>query len=175
MTTDHEIHCSLPAVSYGRVLFGLGISDEAVEKTREILREVPRLTDIFRNPVLPLKKKYGVIDKVFPVEIRNFLKTVCRYQRMGLLHEIMAVYDRCREEQAGVLNAVLYCVTPPGPEQEEGIKAFLGRKYGAEEVRMKVRRDESLIGGFLLRVGCDEYDWSMKGRMDRLYASLTGR
>ena len=33
-------------------------------------------------------------------------------------------------------------------------------------------RDDSLLGGFLLRVGSDEYDWSIKGRMDRLAQEL---
>lgn len=175
MKTDNEIRCSSPAVSYGRVLFGMDVPEEAVSKTREILREVPQLTDVFMNPTISLKKKYSVIDKVFPVEMRNFLKTVCRYQRMGLIEEIFAAYENCRERQKGIIHAVLSCVTPPGEEQKKGIEAFICRKYGAGEARLQVRRDDSLMGGFLLRVGSDEYDWSIKGRMDRLYDTLTGR
>ena len=66
MKTDNEIRCSSPAVSYGRVLFGMNVPEETVSKTREILREVPQLTDVFMNPTISLKKKYSVIDKVFP-------------------------------------------------------------------------------------------------------------
>lgn len=175
MKTDNEIRCSSPAVSYGRVLFGMDIPEERVSKTREILKEVPQLTDVFMNPTISLKKKYSVIDKVFPQEMGNFLKTVCRYQRMGLIDEIFAAYDNCRESQKGIIHAVLSCVTPPGEDQKKGIEAFICRKYGVEEADIQVRRDDSLIGGFLLRVGSDEYDWSMKGRMNRLYDTLTGR
>lgn len=172
MKTDNEIRCSSPAVSYGRVLFGMNVPAETVGKTREILKEVPQLTDIFMNPTIPLKKKYSVIDRVFPREMGNFLKTVCRYQRMGLLDEIFAAYDNCRERQRGIIHAVLSCVTPPDEAQKKGIEAFICRKYGAEEAELKVCRDDSLLGGFLLRVGSDEYDWSMKGRMDRLAQDL---
>src|SRR5699024_10274126 len=110
MKTDNEVRCSSPAVSYGKVLFGMNIPEGAVDKTREILREVPQLTDLFMNPTIPLKTKCSVADKVFPNEMRNFMKTVCRYQKMGLIGEIFAAYDRCREKQAGIRNAVLYCV-----------------------------------------------------------------
>ena len=150
MRTDKEIRCSSPAISYGRVLFGLDVPEETVSKTREILKEVPQLADIFMNPTISLRKKYSVIDKVFPEEMRNFLKT-------------------------GMIHAILSCVTPPGEEQKKGIEEFLCRKYKAEEAKIQVCRDDSLIGGFLLRVGSDEYDWSIKGRMDRLYDTLTGR
>ena len=175
MQTDKEIRCSSPAVSYGSVLFGLDVPEETVSKTQEILKEVPQLTDVFMNPTISLKKKYSVIDKVFPKEMRNFLKTVCRYQRMGLMDEIFAAYDNCRESREGIIRAVLSCVTPPGEEQKKGIEAFLCRKYKAEKAKIQVCRDDSLLGGFLLRVGSDEYDWSIKGRMDRLYDTLTGR
>lgn len=172
MKTDREVRCSSPAVSYGKVLFGMDIPEGAVDKTREILREVPQLTDLFMNPTIPLKTKYSVADKVFPAEMRSFMKTVCRYRKMGLIREIFAAYDRCREKQAGILKAALYCVTAPGEEQKKGIEAFLCRKYGAEKAELSVCRDDSLIGGFLLRVGSDEYDWSIKGRMDRLAQEL---
>ena len=175
MRTDKEIRCSSPAISYGRVLFGLDVPEETVSKTREILKEVPQLADIFMNPTISLRKKYSVIDKVFPEEMRNFLKTVCRYHRMGLLDEIFAAYDNCRDSQEGMIHAILSCVTPPGEEQKKGIEEFLCRKYKAEEAKIQVCRDDSLIGGFLLRVGSDEYDWSIKWRMDRLYDTLTGR
>ena len=66
MRTDKEIRCSSPAISYGRVLFGLDVPEETVSKTREILKEVPQLADIFMNPTISLRKKYSVIDKVFP-------------------------------------------------------------------------------------------------------------
>lgn len=72
------------------------------------------------NPTIPLKTKYSVADKVFPAEMRSFMKTVCRYQKMGLIREIFAAYDRCREKQAGIINARLYCVTPPGEAQKKG-------------------------------------------------------
>ena len=147
MKTDREVRCSSPAVSYGKVLFGMDIPEGAVDKTREILREVPQLTDLFMNPTIPLKTKYSVADKVFPAEMRSFMKTVCRYRKMGLIREIFAAYDRCREMQAGILKAALYCVTAPGEEQKKGIEAFICRKYGAKEAKLSVISLSEIRGG----------------------------
>ena len=97
MKTGKEIRCSSPAATYGKVLFGMDVPQETVGKTRQILLEVPKLTEILRNPTIAMRKKQSVIDKVFPVEMRNFLKTVCAYHRVGLLEEIFASYDGLRD------------------------------------------------------------------------------
>ena len=172
MQTNKEIRCSSPAVSYGKVLFELGVPEESVKKTKEILEAVPQLSDLFTNPTVALKKKQTVIDRVFPEDMRNFLKTACRYQRMDLMDEIFAAYEKCRDEQDKVLHAVLTCTVAPGDEQKRGMENFLSRKYGAEKVHIEVRYDADLLGGFILRAGSDEYDCSMKGRLDRLAQTL---
>ena len=142
-TTNSRMRCPLAAVRYARILYDLGIPGEQVQKTREIFEEVPQLHDIFVNPTIALGKKMSVIDRVFPEEIRNFLKVVCKYQRMDLIPEIFTAYDDYCDEQNNVLNAALTC-----------------------------SRDEKLLGGFILRVGSDEYDWSIKGRLNRLEQRL---
>lgn len=172
MQTDKEIRCPAPAVTYGKVLFGMECPCESVEKAEEIFREVPQLLELFRNPVVPVKEKYAVIDRVFPEEMRNFLKTVCKNHRMDLMPEIFAAYRQCMDEKNRILHAVLTCTTPPDGEQMQGLEAFLRRKYGAEEVRIEVRRDDSLLGGFILRAGSDEYDRSIRGGLDRLAQTL---
>lgn len=55
------------------------------------------------------------------------------------------------------------------------MESFLCRKYGAKRAYIEMKKDDSLIGGFILRVGNDEYDRSTKGRLDRLEQRLTRR
>lgn len=64
------------------------------------------------------------------------------------------------------LTATLLCVTPPDERQEQGIRAFLQKKYG-EEVALTIQQDASLKSGFQLHVGSEVYDWSAKGRMEQ--------
>ncbi len=64
-------------------------------------------------------------------------------------------------------TAKLYCVTPPDEAQKDGIADFLGKKFGIRP-EIKVIRDLSLVGGFRLEYGGEVYDWSARGRIDRL-------
>ncbi|MFR0730813.1 MAG: F0F1 ATP synthase subunit alpha [Christensenellales bacterium] len=64
------------------------------------------------------------------------------------------------------LTATLLCVMPPDEHQEQGIRAFLQKKYG-EDVALTIQQDASLKSGFQLHVGSEVYDWSAKGRMEQ--------
>ena len=83
MQTNKEIRCSSPAVSYGKVLFELNIPKESVQKTQEILKAVPQLSELFMNPTVALKKKLAVIDRVFPEDMRNFFENSVQISQNG--------------------------------------------------------------------------------------------
>lgn len=69
------------------------------------------------------------------------------------------------------LTATLLCVTPPDEHQEQGIRAFLQKKYG-EDVALTIQQDSSLKSGFQLHVGSEVYDWSAKGRMEQFHQQV---
>ena len=164
-TTTSQMYCSSAAMRYAQVLYELNVPKEAIQKAREIFEEVPQLHDVFVNPTIPAQKKERVIDKVFPQEMRNFLKVACKYERMDLIPEIFAAYDRYCDEQDRILS----------DEQLKNMEAFLCKKYEASKARIEIQTDSTLLGGFVLRTGSDEYDWSLKGRLDRLGQKLTWR
>lgn len=174
-TSKNSQYCPQAAVRYAKVLYELKIPKEAIQKTKDIFQEVPQLHDVFINPTIREEQKLKVISQVFPEEIRNFLKVSCRYQRMDLIEDIFIAYDRYCDEQEKVLNAVLTCVEPPSEVQLKEMKAFLCKKYDAVRANIEIRINQALLGGFLLNAGNDEYDWSLKGRLNRLEQKLTWR
>ncbi len=72
------------------------------------------------------------------------------------------------EKTRDTLQAVLSYVTAPSPQQLDGIRAFLQKKYACQQVELTLQEDKSLVSGFKLRAGADEYDWSAKGRVAQL-------
>ena len=163
------------SMGYAKVLYELNMNGEAIQKTEEIFAEVPQLRDVFINPTIREEKKFKVIDRVFPEEIRNFLKVACRHHRMDLIGDIFKAYHQYCDEQNKILNAVLTCVEPPSEVQLNKMKAFLCKKYDAVKADIEIIQDKGLLGGFVLRVGCDEFDWSLQGRLNRLEQKLTRR
>ena len=71
------------------------------------------------------------------------------------------------------LEAVLTYVTPPTEDQLERIQGFLQKKYNVQKIKITEKEDQSLVGGFRLRVGQDEYDWSTKEKVRQLEQKLT--
>ena len=47
------------------------------------------------------------------------------------------------------------------------------KKYENEELPLELVEDKSLLGGFCITVGSEEYDWSMKGRLTQMRNRLT--
>ena len=70
------------------------------------------------------------------------------------------------------LTVEIDCVTPPSPEQLEKIRAFIIGGYSCDSVEFVIKRDLSVVGGFKIFVGDDNYDWSTLGRIRQLRKSF---
>ncbi len=70
--------------------------------------------------------------------------------------------------QSDVLHAVLRCVVAPSEEQKDKFIRFLQKKYNAGTVKLDIKIDQSVGGGFILDIGSDEYDWSVRGREQQM-------
>ena len=163
------------AVNYAKVLYELSVPQTSVQETKELLRESPEFQEVLENPLVSFEEKEKVIDRLLPEEVRNFVKTVCRHHKAGILKEILDEYEELCRKQQRILTAVLRYVTPPKEEQLENIRGFLCREFHAQKADIKLTEDKSLIGGFILQAGGMEYDWSLRGRFRRMEQRLTRR
>ncbi len=162
------------ASTYARVLWELSVPQESIGDTLSIFAESPELQKVLGDPEVHLDKKEAVVDRVFPEAMRNFVKVLCRYKKIGFLPEIIEEYRIYADAHNRIVNATLTYVTPPNDEQMEGIKKFLLKTYDAKDVDLIEEQEPDLLGGFILSVGDDEYDWSGRGRMQALERKLTG-
>ena len=72
------------------------------------------------------------------------------------------------KEHAGNLSAEITYVVPPTEEQLAKIRSFLQDKYRTKDLTVSLKEDKNLLGGFVIRIGSDEYDWSMRGRLQQI-------
>lgn len=163
------------AGNYARVLYELAVPGQIVLDAAETFREAPELKRALTSPVVKVSQKHRVIEKIFPMEIQNFLKILSDHRRMGQIDQVFEAYHEYACEREGILIATMYYVTEPGKEQLEKIKEGLLRKYHKKEVELTLVKDPGLIGGFMLRIGNIETDWSMKGRLKQLEQILIRR
>ena len=154
------------ANNYATVLLELGVKREAVDETKKILSLTQDLPKSLKSPVVSKQEKHKLIDRIFPESMKNFLKVVCDYG---------AAYDVVEAEKNGILQAKLEYVLEPTEDEVAQMKAYLAKKYQKDKVALALEKKPELIGGFVLRVGDIEEDYSMKGRLNRLERRLAWR
>ena len=109
------------SINYAKALYELSVPEEAVLETEKIFRSTPQLKGTLENPLVSLKEKEQVIDRVFPQEMKNFLKVTCKYQKISSIYDILEAYGDYSRKQKGILKAVLTYVTKPEEAQKEKI------------------------------------------------------
>lgn len=163
------------AINYAKALYDLAVPEEIISETEQIFTEVSEVKLSLISPVVPFKEKSNVIKRIFHEQMHPFLKVVCKNGSMGLIDNIFKAYRIYEKQQKQILTAVLSYVTKPSDEQIGQIREFLMKKYQKRDIELTIKQDSRLLGGFVLKVGSDEFDWSMRRRFVRLKRELTGR
>ena len=160
------------AISYAQTLRKTDVSGEILQDVIDILDTVPQIREEFENPMVGIERKHLIIDKVFPGEIRNFLKILCDNNEFELFKDIVEEWEKIGQTTEDSVNrAQLIYVTAPSQQQLTGIRKFLAKEFHNENMQLETKQDASLKSGFILRVGTKEYDWSEQGRIKEQMAS----
>ncbi len=160
------------AKDYAKTLRELNIAANIVGQADDIFTAVPQIAEEFANPSVSLASKHNVIEKVFPLQIRDFLKLLCDNSDTGLWKDIVKAYREAAPERKGEFVVTLKYVTAPTDEQLQGIKDFVAKQYNTTEFTFELEEDKSLGGGFVIQAGNDVFDWSTSGRMKQFKEQL---
>ena len=81
-------------------------------------------------------------------------------------------FDTLKKQEQNVLTVEIQCVTPPNEEQLANMREFFSAEYNAEDIDFVIKKDPSVVGGFRIFVGDENYDWSTLGRIRQLRKSF---
>ncbi len=163
------------AANYAKVLFSLGLQEEVIKKSKEVLSQNKELMEALENPSIKRLEKEAVIDRIFDKEIRSFIKVLNLHGQIGAAAEVFQEYDAMVLESNHIIKAQLSYVAKPEETEIQQIKDMLCNKYRKTGVIMELKEDPALIGGFVLTVGNTEYDKSIKGTLEELQKTLVRR
>ena len=161
------------ALEYAKRLRELNIPGDIVGQTGDIFKAVPQVKLDFESPAVSLSAKHNVIEKVFPLQIRDFLKVLCDNGDVYLWDDICTAYREVSPERKEEFVVTLSYVTAPTDEQLQNIRNFIQKKYNREDMVFETKEDPSLGGGFIIRAGNEVYDWSTNGRMKQFADKLS--
>ena len=89
------------------------------------------------------------------------------------LPELIESYER--RKKAGGTGYRLYCAKQPDPELVAEFEKTIAEKLGKDSIKLEVRIDESLIGGYMLDIDGITYDKSVKSAVRELKAGVLER
>lgn len=75
-------------------------------------------------------------------------------------------------ENKNIVKVEIECITPPTEQQLNKLREFFMAEYNADDVNFVIKRDPSVVGGFRIFVGDENYDWSTLGRIRQLRKSF---
>ena len=73
------------SINYAKALYGLSVPGEAICETGRIFKNTPEIGKMLENPLVSLKEKEQVIERVFPQEMKSFLKESERSLKLMML------------------------------------------------------------------------------------------
>ncbi len=153
---------------YLETLLSSNVSVSALEDALKIFNSSEELVQILDNPNVSQSEKHAVIDDLFAPSVRAFIAELAAEGSSAQLEEILCAYINELDKKNNIANATVYCTTPPNDEQLEGIIAFVCKEENAGEAKITIVNDDSLIGGFIIRVNSKEFDFSLKTKLEKI-------
>jgi len=103
----------------------------------------------------------------------RFVSLLVEGKRIDLIPAIALVFRSILDGEDSVARIELSSARPLRAEKLGEIRDAWSSASGARQVIVSETTDPELLGGFVLRSGSIRYDWSTKGRLERLRKKLS--
>ena len=164
---------------YARAIFGIAREEGKTEEYfgelkgfNDLLAQNDNLKGFMVNPVFAKADKMAVLEKVArkaalsPI-MRSFLRILIDKGRIGALAEIQDWYQESLDQLSGRVRVQVTSAYKLSDDLEEKLKVKMEAVTG-KKVEMNVERDQSLIGGIVVKVGDTLYDGSIRARLNSI-------
>jgi len=169
------------AVQYANALLQLtnefGGAEEVytnLETVSRVLDAEPELMVLFRHPAISSTEKEKCLNEFSEKMDKlsgRLLHILCERRKLHLLAAIVTEFKQLLLNKHNIVQGVLISADHMDEESVKNIQSRLVSKLG-KRVQLAVEIDKSLIGGYILRIGDQVIDGSLKGRLQGIEKAL---
>ncbi|UOR04428.1 ATP synthase F1 subunit delta [Hymenobacter aerilatus] len=138
----------------------------------QTLDESRDLRLLLRNPIVNHDKKLAILKAVFGSKVSDltmkFLSIITQKNRESALEFIGPEFIKQYNVLKSVQVAEVITATPLTAELRTRMNTLVQQQTGSQEVQLTEKVDPALIGGFVLRVGDQLIDDSVRYRLQKL-------
>jgi F-type H+-transporting ATPase subunit delta len=131
---------------------------------------------LLRNPIVKHDKKLAILNAIFKGKVSDmtlrFFTILTEKNRESAIEGIGPEFLAQYNVMQGVQSAQVTSATPLTPASRAEIQALVTKQPGLTEVQLTEKVDPELIGGFVLRVGDNQIDDSVRTSLRKLRTSL---
>lgn len=164
---------------YAKSLIDLSTEQNALEEIKNdmvffesVVDDNSELEAILKNPIVPLDKKAGILNDVFGSKVHkitnSFLYLVVKKGRSSILFDTAKQFIAQYNVIKGIVTAEVTSAIALTEASKTEIIALIKKELGANQVIVKEKVDEKLIGGFILKVGDKQFDASISSGLSKL-------
>ncbi len=129
------------------------------------------------TPSIAAEDKQKVLKTVFEGRIEpfllNFLMLVTDKGRIGLIHEMCQAYKEQYYFENGIVEVLAVTAVPMSAALTDKLRGKMEQVTG-KKVELKCSVDPSIMGGIVVKVNNEQFDTSLRTRLEELAARLTG-
>ena len=170
------------AVRYAKAILDLAVENKVTWEVENDIRKIgatiadnPELREMLASPVVKGEAKRNALFAIFDgmnAVTEGLISVLVDNKRISILNEVAGKFIALNESRKGQGIAYVTTAVPLNGDLEKQILDQVVKLTGYESViRNKV--DESIIGGFILRVGDMQYDASIANKLNNLKREFT--
>jgi len=170
------------AIRYAKAVLSLAVdqkSDEAVNNDMKLIaKTVSENTDLdlaLKNAIAKQSAKKEILNQVFP-NLNNLTSklfdVLVDNNRIDVIADVARKYNELYEAHIGKEKATVTTAIPMTDDLEIKVMAKI-KELTSKSVELENIVDESIIGGFILRVGDIQYNASIANKLNKLKREFT--
>nr|ARW64966.1 ATP synthase CF1 subunit delta [Polysiphonia sertularioides] len=164
-------------ISYAQSLNVLKKCSQELSLVSRILSESEELKAFLLNPLTARLVKKEVLKDIFSNEVEefimNFLFILVDRRRIAFLNTIINKYFDLVYSLESVSIAELYSAVDLSETQQESLIDKIKALTASKEIKLICKKDSSLIGGFIIKIGSKVIDSSIAGKLNKMSLYLS--
>jgi F-type H+-transporting ATPase subunit delta len=173
---------SRAAIRYAKALLSLASDQHTAEVVNHDMKliastiaESKDLSEVLQSPVIKSSVKKTILLEIFKNSNKiteKLIDILITNKRLTLLGDVASSYNRLYDELTGTQVAQVTTAVPLTDELRVKVLAKVKDLTG-KDVEVKSIIDESILGGFILRVGDIQYNASIANNLNKLKREFT--
>jgi F-type H+-transporting ATPase subunit delta len=171
------------AIRYAKAVLDLAQTQKAAQAVNEdmlqisnSIKESKDLSDMLHSAVIKSSDKKEALLKVFPSAnpmLSGLLDVLVKNKRVNILGDIASKYVELFEKSQNLVVATVTTAVPLTDDLKNKVLAKVKELTSADKIEIKNTVDETIVGGFILRVGDIQYNASIADQLNKLKREFT--